>query len=879
MNKHLLLQVYDNVFTIHEYCNLIKCPLVPGDEDFHTFAQQTVVAFSGHEIGIESLDSNAAPTSPITSVAVFLDVISDTLPPEFIPKELVRKYFSQNERNFSLLLESITCSRAGNDRPNCSSAKRILTHLIRNGSIFTCHGSNFIQRTGNGAFLCWQNPLLTSSKKCHFPGKPADKVIAHRDFVLHPDPSRSPRPHNDPEIGRRHVHGARRKKRKTKDLSSKVIYQKNFMYDSSSKSENMFRWMFSSITASSLIQTEFPIQHQKYLLHEAEDSLLVLLQQMMRNHSDLFKEKFTLHKFCHVTIDRKKDVSELVSRYCEHSDVCNLIRIVLFGVFPFQLFGTKGHRRRFFRSLTLLVTSSYTVRYQYKNMTCGIRLQDVIWLAKLESRRDKLMAFGIFVKWTVDYFMSLLRGFFYATETQFGRFRIFFYPKHVWHKICKFSRTNGLQLTTASVTYERTRLIPKKKAVRMICPDRTPQKEADIREQGALVAVLQMIRSDARPLIFDNFSEFCMKVRAWQTSHLFMIKADIQDCYPSIRHEVMAHIIKKKVYTFFGSKKESRLIHCQEIRSLCSNSGSLKVQTHFMPLRHHLHQSEHQSNGEEFNFTGLRNRVLVPSVIITIEEPVQKITSQFRGNVIKQGEEFYLLSEGIRQGGRLSPDLCYLYMESFLSALFHDADQIHIALKADDILIAAPDADVAQRAFQRILEGSEKFNFRANREKIFTNFPAEPGVQMQSLIPFCGSLYDCDRRSVIADFSRFQEIHMRFSFNCNPFQNGYFMARYMASHFSHMRSHLMDPRLNDADIVVKNIYERSLFQSMKFACFLLSSEWHNKSQDVPLLQYFSHLLARRAYRLYDGWSVRLQWSGCVLLSEREVHFTCYSAIV
>ena len=652
------------------------------------------------------------------------------------------------------------------------------------------------------------------------------------------------------------------------------------MYNSCQASEGMFRRMFQNMSAVSFIEKEFLFQHQIHLL-SGQGSLRELMLQVIQKHNRFFALRFSVQRICPLHIENKKDVAELVRKYNSHSEVCNFLRIILFAVFPYQLFGTKKQRRKFYRSLTLLVTSAYTVRFKYKNMVRGMLMEKITWLAALESQEAKRSVFGSFTKWAVDYFIDMMKGFFYATETQYGKFEIFFYQKHVWRGICEYSMTSGLSLTTAAVTYEKTRLIPKKSSVRMICPDQSLETETEIREHGALVSVLQMLRSDSRPLIFDNFSEFCDTVRQMPTSQLFMIKADIRDCYPCIRQDVLADIISKKVSCFFG-KRSCGLIRCQEIHSVFANCGSLKIQTQFIPILHREDKDQQETadliTDQEFNFAALRNRILVPSAVIAIQDPVQKIISQFKGNVIKKGKNFYLLSEGIRQGGRLSPELCYLYMESFLCSMFRDVGRLHIALKADDILIACCDKEQAEIVLQRILDGSHKFNFRANREKIFTNFDSKNCVQVQSLIPFCGSLYDCDSRSVIADFTRFHACHLKYSFNCNPFQKARIMAKYVAGQFSHMRSHLTDSGHNDADVVVRNLYERSLFQGMRFACFLLASDSHKASQDAKLLEYFANLLTCKAYKLYCGWGQR-QGSDCMLLSELEVHFICSSAIL
>lgn len=649
------------------------------------------------------------------------------------------------------------------------------------------------------------------------------------------------------------------------------------MYNSWRGLERRFREQFERMTPSELLEGMMYRQHQSLLM---TTSFPALIQHLIQRHNKFFKSKFRVQSIFPVVLQDRSDVSELVKKYSSHAEVCNFMRIVLFDVFPAQLFGSKKQLRLFYRSLTLLVISSFTVRFQYKNFIRGIGVNAIDWLSLMETEDDKKSAFGSFIKWTIDYFVRLLQSFFYVTETQFGKFELFFYRKDVWHKIISCSRIDGLTLTTRPMTCDRTRLIPKRSSVRLICPDAPNNKLTDgVKERQALVSVLQSMRSDSRPLFFDDFSDFCETVREIPDEKLFLVKADIRDCYPCIRQDLMADIIRKKM-TCLTSQKDCRQLICQEVGSVITNSGSLKVQTHFVPIlsQQELLSSCSPSIGQEMGFSVLRNRILVPSSEITIHDPVRKIVSQFKGNVMKHGPNLYLLSQGIRQGGSLSPELCRLYMESFLCSLFHDLSGLHVAVRADDMLIASSDRRTAVTAMQLLMDGSHVFNFRANSEKVFANFDTGTNVQVMSELPFCGSLFHCKRRAVTADFSQFEARHLKYSFNCNPFATGRSMALYVAGQFSHMRHHLLNTKINGNDVVCWNLYERSVFQAMRFACYLLSSPTYRDSQDINLVKYFTNLVIYKAYHVYRVWEKK-QDSISDLLTSQDVHFVSSSAIL
>lgn len=173
----------------------------------------------------------------------------------------------------------------------------------------------------------------------HPPGKSIDHVITARQFL--PQPIHRPLQHDPAADDRSHSRlPVRRRKRKTKDLSSAVIHQKSFMYNSCPQSESSFRRIFENMSGASFVENEFLLPHQIHLI-SGQESLRELMQQVMQKHNHFFSPRFSVQKICPVHIENKTDVSELVRKYTSHLDVCHLLRITLFTIFPFKLFGTK----------------------------------------------------------------------------------------------------------------------------------------------------------------------------------------------------------------------------------------------------------------------------------------------------------------------------------------------------------------------------------------------------------------------------------------------------------------------------------------------------------------------------------------------------------
>ena len=145
--KRLLLQVYDNVLTLHEYFTIRKRLTIDmQDEDFQSFMHQTVIAFSEDGPERETAENGVVPATGITAL---LDRIVTDCTSEYIPKEQLKTFLFRYEKFFSHLLNCITASLEEHEKQKWASGAQVMVHLLRDCSLYTgLPGPNYIQRTG-----------------------------------------------------------------------------------------------------------------------------------------------------------------------------------------------------------------------------------------------------------------------------------------------------------------------------------------------------------------------------------------------------------------------------------------------------------------------------------------------------------------------------------------------------------------------------------------------------------------------------------------------------------------------------------------------------------------------------------------------------------
>jgi len=686
-----------------------------------------------------------------------------------------------------------------------------------------------------------------------------------------------------------------------------ICNNKKFMY-CISKTPNKFVRTYKNQTMESLLDRIFSLFQQNFL--KQNSCFMHLLGRILTNHTNTFslsRKPSLINRCCPLPkgffrSGSFRDISCLVKASLSQKQVCNFIRLVLIQVFPSGLFGNMDedskqglkNRRLFYKGLKIWLTSGFTVRLELKNLIRGISLSSISWLNDFKTRIEKKQAFESFVRFIIIYFNDLISVMFYATETQFGRSQIFFYRQEVWERISQFHQFHGLQPVSGhenGKVFSRCRLIPKKSSVRMICPD--AKAFVSVTQKKCLVSLLRTIRT--RPdytistpkkfKIFTRIDNFIASIREDGEGELFAVKVDIRDCYPSIKHDVLSGIVQNKLRNWMKSL-DMTCVFVRQVHLPFVRKRKLIYRSYFLPIPS---QNRDLMNDASFlEAIELQNRVVVPSSLEVIKDPVGSILPHFKHLVKVNAEKLFLMTQGLRQGGSLSSDLCSLYMDEFIHHFLNGMTirandvVVHVVYEADDILFASKNKESVELLMTRFIRETNLYNLQVNPDKIFSNFlPSSPSLSFVNVtpkVPFCGLLFDSGTRSILSNFDTFIGGGIKYSFNCNPFLSFDHLADNLIGQVGHMKPILLDERFNHPLIIVQNILERVLLLATKFASFIIASPSLRKDSNGYIMCLFAKKLTQKLVLQRRSW-IRADLLFKSSLSSHEIAFICCRGIL
>ena len=302
-------------------------------------------------------------------------------------------------------------------------------------------------------------------------------------------------------------------------------------------------------------------------------------------------------------------------------------------------------------------------------------------------------------------------------------------------------------------------------------------------------------------------------------------------------------------------------------------NGKLCFRSHYLPMS--SKNKDLLANESFLQTIQLKNRIIVPGNLEVIRDPVASILSHFK-HLVKTGEDkMFLMTQGLRQGGSLSSDLCSLYMDDFIDYVFSGVTNVDVVYEADDILFATPDMKLGESLLSRLLKGGNIYNFHVNPTKIFSNFiPSSEDLSFITVtrqVPFCGFLFDEESRSIRANYDTFTGKSIRYSFNFNPFFSFDRMSDNLIAQVSHLRAFLMDLRFNEEVVIVQNLLERVLLVSMKFASYIIEAPAFKDTPNGVMMTLFAKKLVQKVIQMQRSWS-RMDQCFKGYLSSQDIAF-------
>lgn len=714
-------------------------------------------------------------------------------------------------------------------------------------------------------------------------GERLDFTVSDPSFVFRPQSRIANKDKQNRPIFEYVVDGKKKKKVITK---SKFIERKSLMYSRIFQGKKQLNESESRTQIQvALIKEMDQIFSFASLIRLAQDeNFKSIMAKVKKNHERCFF-KSLVDKFCPMKSSvTSHDLPQLLKDVQSHENVCELLRRILFFVFPKELFGSCGNRVKMYHSLKLIVVSGCHVQLQEKNLIRNINLLTVPWLTSLPNNLHK-KTFEDMAAWICDYFISSLRCYFYVTETKFDKSKLHFYRKETWNRICDLEVTRQVKakvldsLTNASqemylkysgFCLSGARFVPKSDSVRMINRLYKPTDSFGIysRESKALRSLLHLLKNDQKFVISHNkFPDVIRSIKSRENplDDIYFIRADIKHCYPSIKHDVLMNIIEARMRNLFGTSPSS--ITIQSYNFLTLEHFKMKRNTEFIVV----------VNGLPQNVPLVRNMITILGESFHLNAPLEKIKIYIDDAVIKFGSTMYRMKQGIRQGARLSADLCTLYMESFVNECFKslEVDEDCLLLEADDLIILTESLERAYSYLNTLLNGSEKYNLIINLDKLRVNFLA-PNLKDKNIsndITFFSHRFNTFDQELTFDFTPYAEKDIKYSFACNPFISFDKMSKQLIRQLQ-FTPQVMDRRTNSKEVLIRNLFERIYLQAFRLAAFVLSLKQNRAESSSNGLHNFVVGLIRKVTRLNQSWSSTVPTE----LDEIEIALTCIFSV-
>lgn len=583
-----------------------------------------------------------------------------------------------------------------------------------------------------------------------------------------------------------------------------------------------------------------------------------------------------------IRFNNKHAFDNLMTKATDMQSVCAFVREILYVLIPKSLFGNNRTRNAVYLNLKLLVTAGINVKLRLSNLMRNVCVDGISWLEYFRNDAQRKSAFQIFVHEIGKYFIEVIRTCFYVTESSKTRLQPVYFRYDVWNRLCDLKisgmlkqnvmipieKTHGDKIekdTTRQHALSRLRFIPKANDLRMI--NRLYKLDTNTKQKFYLKEVLAVLQSLKRD-VQQPFKKFRRVIQSLSNSRekFFVIRADIQNCYPCIDREAIFKICDKLIRNQYGHLTELYL-HRMNTFSLCRKFSRFDVRCQIGVLTQPYFDVKQ----------GKKWRVRPNTIVQTTYFKERKISAiigmlkNFIDDVVINDRcKYYRVKQGLRQGGMLSSELCNLYMNEFVSKYFDFFDQAagdQVIVASDDLLFVSKSKAKIDRALQILVEGAADMNLYINKNKLRTNF-ANPFTHREQVILFSRFAVNFDRREIRYDYSSFRDVDISYSFTYHPYQS---FRRTAHSLFGKcilllimlvivflsyidiinvmLRYDLgMDERYNKELVIVQNIFEIGVVQSARLNSFLTTSPLWRSQQNALYITSFTIKLAEAIYK-------------------------------
>lgn len=494
-------------------------------------------------------------------------------------------------------------------------------------------------------------------------------------------------------------------------------------------------------------------------------------------------------------------------------------------------------------------------------------LSTVRWLDGVDIKL-KYRIFIQIVYALVRFILDLLRRYFYITIGNHTSDKLFYYRYDLWQRIQKRNIEDLIdrgvfvviphddQIEYHPVSVSKLRFHLKKDGLRPICIQAkyTPSIK---RMNSQTVAVLKAIIENSTRQPRFTLTDLLTKLNVFkqkmidQQMRIYMVRADIKDCFQSVDQELLRKTIMKKLQTLVNNDQVIKLFRLECVTKKQEN-----------PIDGDGRSRSYKT--WSLNPDSVKNNKRLSQAVV-IEGPIDLSLTDFdrchlQQHIItpiiketRQSKKELLLLRGLRQGSPISPMLCSIYIQAAFDQHldeFITSESCHLFRYVDDILFISTDIDEAKRFMHKMLKGFVDFNLRMNIDKLSCNFTC-PGLD-DELCRLNDFAVFYKRRIALKDLNCsqhyvFNDIPLHYTFNVNPYMGQDRLTKSIRT----IKVNLiyLDLKLNGLDGVVDNIFKIGLLVAHRLAASIKIS-YHMRSINNQQLKFITEIIWESSKKIY-----------------------------
>ncbi|KAH8025104.1 hypothetical protein HPB51_003020 [Rhipicephalus microplus] len=465
-------------------------------------------------------------------------------------------------------------------------------------------------------------------------------------------------------------------------------------------------------------------------------------------------------------------LSDLLKDHVPARSVSGFLHAALRKLIPVELFGSKSNWRRVVDWAASVARMNKGEVLNAAAFAANLRVHHVPWLQRLACVRGnkRLPWLRAVVAWCARLAAAVVLVFFYVTDSRKGKRQLFFYRRRVWNAIVEAwaSSEDILEYADASSGPPKLkgvgRLLPKEEAGGLRLLVTAPvAKDLEVRSR-TLKVFLDSLKGNGGGAddVYRRWKAFACDWKSRGKPKLFFVKADIENCFHSVDHEVTLGVVDR---AFERTERDSRIVACTVVKL---NSYGRVVKHWRQLFAKDVANMGHASESPlaQQHRVSSKAKILVAKTCLlpNSKELKQLLRDYLTKFHFQLHDKTYSLRKGVLQGGHLSADIAEVYITAMQRQHLSDFGNVNgelIIRATDDFLYVTFDEERARRFRDAFFEGFSDFCLFANASKVQTNLVDDeeewyacrpsPFRAFRERADFCGYVFDVSTMEVFRD--------------------------------------------------------------------------------------------------------------------------------